>query len=59
MTSCISLPQSDKQLCNYAGDGVHETCGGELNTVNGPSAILPQSCDTAFATLGMDSVGRR
>jgi peptidoglycan glycosyltransferase len=57
-TNCISLPQSDKKLCNYAGvDGVHETCGGQLNTVTGPSAILPQSCDTAFATLGMELGG--
>jgi peptidoglycan glycosyltransferase len=57
-TNCIPLPQSDKQLCNYAGvDGVHETCGGTLDTVTGVSAILPQSCDTAFATLGMDLGG--
>jgi len=57
-TDCIKLPQSDKKLCNYAGvDGVHETCGGSLNTVSGPSAILPQSCDTAFAQLGMDLGG--
>ncbi len=55
---CISLPQSDKQLCNYAGvDGVHERCGGELDTATGDLAILPQSCDTAFATLGMDLGG--
>jgi peptidoglycan glycosyltransferase len=53
-TNCFLLPQSDKQLCNYAGpDGVHETCGGTLDTVTGLQAILPQSCDTAFATLGM------
>ena len=57
-TNCIKLPQSDKQLCNYAGvDGVHETCGGQLSTATGPAAILPQSCDTAFATLGMDLGG--
>ena len=57
-TDCIKLPQSDKKLCNYAGpDGVHEVCGGSLNTVAGPSAILPQSCDTAFAQLGMDLGG--
>ncbi len=55
---CIPLPQSDKQLCNYAGvDGVHERCGGSLNTVTGLDAILPQSCDTAFATLGMELGG--
>ena len=57
-TDCIQLPQSDKKLCNYAGpDGVHEVCGGQLNTITGPAAILPQSCDTAFATLGMDLGG--
>ncbi len=56
--NCIPLPQSDKKLCNYAGvDGVHETCGGTLDTVTGLQAILPQSCDTAFATLGMDLGG--
>jgi peptidoglycan glycosyltransferase len=58
VTNCIQLPQSNKQLCNYAGvDGVHESCGGSLNTVHGFSAILPQSCDTAFAQLGMDLGG--
>ena len=52
VAQCIPLPQSDKQLCNYAGvDGVHESCGGVL------TVTLPASCDTAFATLGMDLGG--
>jgi peptidoglycan glycosyltransferase len=45
VTGCISLPQSPLQLCNY-GHGA-EQCGGTLQT------SLPQSCDTAFAQLGM------
>jgi peptidoglycan glycosyltransferase len=51
---CISLlPQSDKPLCNYGRNGPNgpEVCGGVL------AVTLPQSCDTAFATLGMDLGG--
>jgi peptidoglycan glycosyltransferase len=52
VAQCIALPQSNKQLCNYAGvGGVHESCGGVI------TVTLPQSCDTAFATLGMDLGG--
>lgn len=52
-TGCISLPQSDKQLCNYGSKGPNgpEVCGGVL------AQTLPSSCDTAFATLGMDLGG--
>ena len=51
-TQCITLPQSDKKLCNYKGSAAApETCGGVL------TVTLPQSCDTAFATLGMDLKG--
>ena len=42
---CIPLPQSNLPLCNY-GHG-QEVCGGTLQD------SLPQSCDTAFAQLGM------
>ena len=42
---CIPLPQSNLPLCNY-GHG-SEVCGGTLQD------SLPQSCDTAFAQLGM------
>ncbi len=50
---CIPLPQSDKPLCNYGRNGPNgpEVCGGVL------SVTLPQSCDTAFGTLGMDLGG--
>jgi peptidoglycan glycosyltransferase len=50
---CIPLPQSDKQLCNYGHNGPNgpEVCGGVL------AVTLPASCDTAFATLGMDLGG--
>jgi len=49
---CISLPQSDKQLCNYKGtNAAPESCGGVM------TVTLPASCDTAFATLGMDLKG--
>jgi peptidoglycan glycosyltransferase len=50
---CIPLPQSDKQLCNYGHSGPNgpEVCGGVL------TVTLPASCDTAFATLGMDLGG--
>jgi peptidoglycan glycosyltransferase len=39
----IPLPDSDKTLQNYNG----ESCGGTLQDT------LPQSCDTAFAQMGM------
>lgn len=42
---CIPLPQSNLPLCNY-GHG-SEVCGGVI------LQTLPQSCDTAFAQLGM------
>ncbi|HEY2563377.1 MAG TPA: penicillin-binding transpeptidase domain-containing protein [Acidimicrobiales bacterium] len=42
---CIPLPQSNLPLCNY-GHG-SEVCGGTIQD------SLPQSCDTAFAQLGM------
>jgi peptidoglycan glycosyltransferase len=49
---CIPLPQSDKKLCNYKGtNAAPESCGGVL------TETLPASCDTAFATLGMDLKG--
>jgi peptidoglycan glycosyltransferase len=41
--SFIPLPNSDKTLQNYQG----ESCGGTLQDT------LPQSCDTAFAQMGM------
>jgi len=51
-TQCITLPQSDKPLCNYKGSApAPETCGGVL------TVTLPASCDTAFATLGLDLKG--
>ena len=52
-TGCIALPQSDKPLCNYGHNGPNgpEVCGGVL------AVTLPQSCDTAFGTLGMDLGG--
>ena len=46
VTGCISLkPQSPLPLCNY-GNGT-EHCGGTIQI------SLPQSCDTAFAQMGM------
>ena len=47
--TCIPLPQSNQQLCNYGRNGPNgpEHCGGTIQTT------LPQSCDTAFAQLGM------
>ncbi|HEX4218926.1 MAG TPA: penicillin-binding transpeptidase domain-containing protein, partial [Acidimicrobiales bacterium] len=45
VTGCITLPQSPLQLCNY-GKGT-EMCGGTIQ------ATLPQSCNTAFAQMGM------
>jgi len=51
---CIPLPQSDKKLCNYGHASAQgaESCGGVL------TVTLPTSCDTAFATLGMDLGGQ-
>ena len=53
VAQCIPLPQSDKQLCNYGHASAQgaEACGGVL------AVTLPASCDTAFATLGMDLGG--
>ncbi len=47
--TCISLPQTNRQLCNYGHSGPTgpESCGGTLQQT------LPESCDTAFAQLGM------
>ena len=47
--SCISLPQTNRQLCNYGHNGPQgpEVCGGTIQIT------LPESCDTAFAQLGM------
>ena len=47
--TCIPLPQSNVPLCNYGHNGPQgpESCGGVLQVT------LPQSCDTAFAQLGM------
>jgi peptidoglycan glycosyltransferase len=47
--TCIALPQSDKKLCNYGRNGPQgpESCGGTIQVT------LPQSCDTAFAQMGM------
>ena len=47
--TCIPLPQSNIPLCNYGHSGPQgpEPCGGVL------VVTLPQSCDTAFAQLGM------
>jgi peptidoglycan glycosyltransferase len=47
--TCIPLPQSNLPLCNYGHNGPNgpEACGGVLQVT------LPQSCDTAFAQLGM------
>ena len=56
VTGCISLePQSNLPLCNYGHNGPSgpEHCGGVI------TVTLPQSCDTAFATLGMDLGGAR
>jgi peptidoglycan glycosyltransferase len=46
VVGCISLePQSNQPLCNYGAGTEH--CGGVL------TQTLPESCDTAFAQLGM------
>ncbi len=47
VTSTISLPQSNKTLSNF-GFG---SCGGDIAT------MLPPSCDTGFAELGLDLGG--
>jgi len=49
VATCIPLPQSNLPLCNYGRTGPNgpEACGGTLQVT------LPQSCDTAFAQLGM------
>ncbi|MHB8681216.1 MAG: penicillin-binding transpeptidase domain-containing protein [Acidimicrobiales bacterium] len=44
---CTKLPQSDKQLCNFHGG----TCGGNI------AVMLPPSCDTGYALLGIDIGG--
>jgi peptidoglycan glycosyltransferase len=49
-TQCITLPQTGgQQLCNYGRNTPQgpENCGGVL------TITLPESCDTAFAQLGM------
>ena len=40
----ISLPDTDKRLQNFGGG----TCGGDV------AQMLPPSCDTGFAQLGLD-----
>lgn len=48
-TQCIDLPQTNKQLCNYGRESAAgaEPCGGTIQNT------LPQSCDTAFAQMGI------
>jgi peptidoglycan glycosyltransferase len=42
------VAQQVNKLCNYAGvGGVHESCGGTIQIT------LPQSCNTAFAQMGL------
>lgn len=45
--ACISLPDSNKQLCNDGG----YPCGGTV------AVMLPESCDPGYALLGMDIGG--
>ncbi len=46
VVGCISLePQSNQPLCNYGAGSEH--CGGVL------TQTLPESCDTAFAQMGI------
>ena len=45
---CTKLPATDKQLCNFHG-GV---CGGNI------AQMLPPSCDTGYALLGLDIGGQ-
>jgi len=48
VTDCIKVNQRVQPVCNYQeADGSHERCGGVLEVT------LPQSCDTAFAQLGL------
>jgi penicillin-binding protein A len=48
VAECIKVTGRVQPLCNYQEpDGSHESCGGTIET------SLPQSCDTAFAQLGM------
>jgi peptidoglycan glycosyltransferase len=49
VAQCITVPQRVQPLCNYQNGvgGSHEACGGML------VVTLPQSCDTAFAQLGL------
>jgi peptidoglycan glycosyltransferase len=50
VVGCISLePQSNVPLCNYGRNTPEgpEQCGGDLQQT------LPESCDTAFAQMGM------
>lgn len=53
VAKCIPLPQSNKTICNYGLNTPEgpESCGGVI------TITLPQSCDTAFAQLGMDLGG--
>ncbi len=45
---CVPLPQSNLPVCNYSiAPGVHEACGGTI------LVTLPESCDIAFAQMGM------
>lgn len=44
---CTNLPNTDKRLCNFHG-GV---CGGNI------AQMLPPSCDTGYALLGLDIGG--
>jgi peptidoglycan glycosyltransferase len=46
--SCISLPNSNKALCN---DG-NQPCGGTLQS------MLPQSCDPGYGAVGLDLGGK-
>ena len=43
VAGCISVPQTPLPLCNYG----HEVCSGTIQQT------LPQSCNTAFAQMGM------
>jgi peptidoglycan glycosyltransferase len=47
-TDCIKITGRVLPLCNYQeADGSHEKCGGTIDIT------LPQSCDTAFAQMGV------
>ncbi|HLX89627.1 MAG TPA: penicillin-binding transpeptidase domain-containing protein, partial [Acidimicrobiales bacterium] len=46
--SCTSLPFTNKSLCNFHGG----TCGGTI------AQMLPPSCDTGYALLGLDVGGQ-